>query len=413
MAIRKSLLQLIFSGSYMLRWNDRLRPMELLEIDKQAHKMLLACALGFENTRECNSTERLILTRDIIEGGLFDYFYRLIITDIKPPVFYRIKENPEHYRQLTEHVLRKLEPIISPLDEAFWQRMCAYHQKSNDTDPARRILEAAHQFASFWEFQRIYPFNTFDDAMEQTKQGFEEDLNTLRDIRGVNALLEQHNPLARFANICGQLRFQIRWTQAPRIPATSVLGHMFAVAAYAYFYSLSIGACPTRCCNNFFCGLFHDLPELLTRDIISPVKHSFASLPDLIKEYEEEELERRIFTPLCDGGYEDFVERVSYYLGIPVGSEFDAAVRIPSEGIRKIDNFQMLHKHYNEDIYDPRDGELIKTCDILAAFLEAHNSIRNGVATAHLIEAAARLRSNLLKCSISELQIEALLADFD
>ena len=40
--IRKGLLQLIFSGAYLLRWNDKLRPTELLEIDKQAHKMLLA-----------------------------------------------------------------------------------------------------------------------------------------------------------------------------------------------------------------------------------------------------------------------------------------------------------------------------------------------------------------------------------
>ena len=31
--IRKSLLQLIFSGAYLLRWNDKLRPAELLEID--------------------------------------------------------------------------------------------------------------------------------------------------------------------------------------------------------------------------------------------------------------------------------------------------------------------------------------------------------------------------------------------
>lgn len=41
-AIRKSLLQLMFSGSYMRRWNDKLRPVELYEIDKQAHKMIVA-----------------------------------------------------------------------------------------------------------------------------------------------------------------------------------------------------------------------------------------------------------------------------------------------------------------------------------------------------------------------------------
>ena len=41
-SIRKSLLQLVFSGSFMKRWNDKMRPMELVEVDKQAHKMIVA-----------------------------------------------------------------------------------------------------------------------------------------------------------------------------------------------------------------------------------------------------------------------------------------------------------------------------------------------------------------------------------
>ena len=90
--IRKNLLQLIFSGAYLLRWNDKLRPVELLEIDKQAHKMLLACVLWHENSRDLPSAQRTALANAVIEGGLFDYFYRIIITDIKPPIFYKIKE---------------------------------------------------------------------------------------------------------------------------------------------------------------------------------------------------------------------------------------------------------------------------------------------------------------------------------
>ena len=64
---------------------------------------------------------------------------------------------------------------------------------------------------------------------------------------------------------------------------------------------MGLGACPARRVNNFFCGLFHDLPELLTRDIISPVKKSFEDLETLIKEYENTELDRRVFraSPRC------------------------------------------------------------------------------------------------------------------
>ncbi|GFH62517.1 MAG: HD superfamily hydrolase [Candidatus Desulfovibrio kirbyi] len=409
--IRKNLLQALFSGAYLLRWNDKLRPVELLEIDKQAHKMLLACVLWHENSQTMPETERLALARDIIEGGLFDYFYRLIITDIKPPVFYRIKKNPEHFRALTEHVLARLEPQISQLGP-FWQRMQTWHSELDQSTLARSILTAAHLFASHWEFCLIKPLNTFDDEMDDIGQSFAKRLDDLRFLKGMNAMLTPNTALSRLANLCGQLRFQIRWTQVPRIPATSVLGHMFVVAAFAYFFSLSVDACMARANNNFFCGLFHDLPELLTRDIISPVKQSVPCLPGILREYEAEELERRIFRPLREEGMALLVERISYYLGIAVGSEFQETVR---EGgvITKINGFESLQKSCNADALDPKDGQMLKVCDLLAAFLEAHSSIRNGVSSPHLQEAQARIRAKLCESELECLQLEALLADFD
>lgn len=409
--IRKSLLQLIFSGAYLLRWNDKLRPVELLEIDKQAHKMLLACVLWHENARHLPEAERLALARDIIEGGLFDYFYRLIITDIKPPVFYKIKENPDHYRQLTEHVLARLEPVLSPLGP-FWDRMRAWHRITDESGLVRHILTAAHLFASQWEFHLLQPLNGFDDEMDDIARSFTERLDAFRSLAGMEAMLTPNTALARLANLCGQLRFQIRWTQAPRIPATSVLGHMFIVAAFAYFFSLSVHACTARANNNFFCGLFHDLPELLTRDIISPVKQSVASLPGILKEYEEAELERRIFRPLREEGFAALVERISYYLGLSVGSEFQECRR-DGENIVKVAGFEALQQSCNADALDPKDGQMIKVCDLLAAFLEAHSSIRNGVSSPHLQEAQARLKATLCESPLECLKLGALLADFD
>ena len=40
--IRKALLLKIFDAAYMQRWNDKIRPIELIELDKQAHKMVIA-----------------------------------------------------------------------------------------------------------------------------------------------------------------------------------------------------------------------------------------------------------------------------------------------------------------------------------------------------------------------------------
>ncbi|RRD71592.1 MULTISPECIES: HD domain-containing protein [unclassified Desulfovibrio] len=409
--IRKSLLQLIFSGSYLLRWNDKLRPVELLEIDKQAHKMLIACILWHENSRDLPMQQRVALAQHIIEGGLFDYFYRLIITDIKPPIFYKIKDNPLHYAQLTKHVLGRLEPVMAPLGP-FWERMCHWHTAPEEDSLTRRILAAAHLFASQWEFRLIEPLNRpFDDEIDDIGKSFPDRLNTFTDLQGLALIQTPGTALFRLANLCGQLRFQIRWTQAPRIPATSVLGHMFIVACFAYFFSLAVNACQARANNNFFCGLFHDLPEVLTRDIISPVKQSISSLPQIIKEYEDKELERRVFAPLRAEGLTSLAERIEYYLGSAVGSEFQESV-CENGRIRSVDGFSGLNAQ-NRDELDPKDGQLVKICDNLAAFLEAHSSIRNGVSSPHLLEARVRLLTGLRESPLTSLHLDTLLADFD
>ena len=310
-AIRKSLLQLMFSGSYMRRWNDKLRPVELYEIDKQAHKMIVAWMLTLLNSGGYSASDQLKLQQEVIERGLFDYLYRLVTTDIKPPVFYRICENEKDYKELTEWVLKELRPVLGAPDEGFWERLSAYHRNRDRTSLPDRILTAAHHYASGWEYNVIKPFNTFDEENQSIAESFTERLDSLTDLCGVNELIQGHaffsdspTALGRFAKLCGQLRFQIRWADTPRVPETSVLGHMFLVAGYAYFFSLSLGACPARRVNNFFAGLFHDLPELLTRDIITPVKRSVNQLPSLLRAYELQELERRVFGPLSAGGHD-------------------------------------------------------------------------------------------------------------
>jgi putative hydrolase of HD superfamily len=229
--IRKGLLKFIFSGSSMRRWNDKLRPVELVEVDKQAHKMIAAWALFELNSADLSWDERQDLGIRIVEQGLFDYLYRLVITDIKPPVFYRIRENESDYRELSVWVCEELEPLLHPLDEGFWQRFRAYAFRLDRSDLAGRILAAAHQFASNWEFKLIEPLNAFDAEIPEIKTSFANALNSFSNIKGVPCLISgPDNALGRFADLCGQLRFQKRWSHTPRIPETSVMGHMFIVA---------------------------------------------------------------------------------------------------------------------------------------------------------------------------------------
>lgn len=411
--IRKSLLELIFSGAFMKRWNDKLRPMELVEVDKQGHKMIVAWLLFLLNSRDLDVARKRALGESIIEGGIYDYLYRLVITDIKPPVFYRIKDNPEDYRTLTNWVLKELTPRISPLGDGFIRHMGEYLMHPEDKGLARRILHAAHLYASYSEFKLLKSINRMDHELKEIEQSFIERLNAMRDLNGVAELLDEDGTvLGGFARMCGRLRFQKRWSQTPRVPETSVLGHMFIVAAFSWFFSMEVGACRARSQNNFFSGLFHDLPELLTRDIISPVKGASRDISDLIHEYEILELHRVVLNPLKEGGYTDITERLEYFLGLEVGSEFKATVVVDGK-ITETTESDLAGRH-NQDTLDPKDGPLLKVSDSIAAYIEAHTALKNGISSGQLHHALYRIQQTYKEQPvIAGIQVGALLADFD
>lgn len=413
----------------MKRWNDKLRLMELIEIDKQAHKMIVAWMLCRLASKGKSREERLALEEKVVEGGIFDYLFRLVITDIKPPILYRIKENPDHYQRLATWAVAEVEPHLRPLDESLWERFIRHAMQPKHSGMAAEILDSAHLYASVWEFRLLQHLNdSFDDELPDIDRSFQEKLAALSHIPGMQELIlglgeppSRRQPreaepfglsaLARFANLCGQLRFQKRWSQTPRIPETSVMGHMFIVACYAYFLSISLEACPARRVNNFFSGLFHDLPELLTRDIISPVKKSFESLGQLIREYEESELARRVFLPLKKEGYGALTDRLGYFLGLVTGSEFHDTVLI--KGKPRVVDFDQLQGKYNKDGYDPKDGEALKVCDTLAAYIEAYTAMRNGITSDQIQQAFWRIREQNAKRMLGRLHIGALFTDFD
>ncbi|MEI8218410.1 MAG: HAD family hydrolase, partial [Elusimicrobiota bacterium] len=44
--ITKQLIERMFDAASMQRWNDHVRPMDFSELDKQAHKMIIAWMLA-------------------------------------------------------------------------------------------------------------------------------------------------------------------------------------------------------------------------------------------------------------------------------------------------------------------------------------------------------------------------------
>ncbi|MCX5718230.1 MAG: HD domain-containing protein [Nitrospirae bacterium] len=394
--IRKALLLKIFDAAYMQRWNDKVRPVEMIELDKQAHKMIIAYFLGKfeENTKGFNWIE-------IIEGGIFELLQRLVITDLKPPIFYKIKQDTDKYRQLNEWAYNEIKPLISPLGEGFCKRFQDYFLNTEDT-LNKRILSAAHLYATKWEFNIIERTNPEGYEIAAIKQSLAEAQKKYSDLKGM-AQLKEHVRYRNFINLCGQLRFQARWAKLHRIPKTSVIGHSLYVAILSYLFSLEINACERRCANNYFTGLFHDLPEVLTRDIISPVKRSIDGLSELIKQYEKEQMEKEVYGLIP----EDWHPEIRMF----TENEFDNIITIDNK-TEKMKSRGISDK-YNESKFNPRDGDIVKAADSLSAFIEASAAIRNGSPNQEFQEAKLSFRNSYGRANIAGINFGEIYADFE
>lgn len=92
--------------------------------------------------------------------------------------------------------------------------------------------------------------------------------------------------------------------------------------------------------------------------------------------------------------------------------EFESFVRIDEKRVKKSSN--EIQESFNYDKNDPRDGELIRAVDHLAAYVEAYLAVRNGVRNEVLETAKTDLRRKYEgeESGIAGLDFAAIYADF-
>lgn len=374
--MKKNLILKIFEGFSIQRWNDLIRPFELVEMDKAGEKMVLAYIIGkFEE----NKGEK-IDWHWMIYASLFDLLRKIALCDIKAPVQQMLKkEFPEEYLRLNEWVLNQYSNLM---DEKLFSEFSDYvYSKSgtktipDDLKKTVRVYEAAHKFATIRELEMISVVNE-KERLADIKTELEEQIQPYLEFEGLQKLIT-HQKAFKFLLKIEQLRFQTRWNQTPRIPATSVLGHCFYVAIMTLLLGRESNPkmCRQRVINNFFSALFHDLPESVTRDIISPVKQATDDLPNIVKKIENEIVSKEL-VPLMENF---FVNQIIYY----TSDEFSNRIQ-NGMGIIQIVSYDELNEKYNDEKFQPIDGKLVRICDHLSALMEASISINHGITSEHL-----------------------------
>ncbi|GAB5465869.1 MAG: HD domain-containing protein [Candidatus Kapaibacteriales bacterium] len=392
--ISMPLLDTFFKAFSVERWNDKLRPIPMIQMDKHAHKMVIAWCIGKYEEDAGKKVDWI----EIIEGGIFELLRRIIISDIQSPVYRELAKNKELMRKLDYMVFKDIE---NQFGSEKMKRRCEHYMLSEEplSPLSQRILDAASKYASYWEFNIIKNANPEGYGIQDIEIQMGNDIEHFKDLEGIRKLKKKHS-IKNFVDMCGELRYQVRWGHLPRIPKTSVLGHSLMVAIIGYMLTLELDSeSRKRMYNNFFIGIFHDLPEVLTRDIIKPVKHSVPGMQEEIKRLEEKLTEQEIYPHI----EKDWIPELKYY----TVNEFSPKIK---EG--KIVKAADISTRYDDDKYNPADGSLMKVADDLAAFMEAFHSISHGVTSVELERSVSTISATYREKNISGLEVGKIFEEF-
>lgn len=174
---------------------------------------------------------------NIIEGAIFQFFHRLVLTDLKPQLVLKIKANEAKYRELNDWVYRQVEDFFQPIGDGFCDRFKDFLMNlPNPKDNINtHILHAAHFYATKWEFNIIERASPAGYEIPDIKKRLQEELEKNYNLAGMQDLV-LYSKLRNFVDLCGELRFQTRWSHLHRVPNTSVIGHLLIVAILTYFF---------------------------------------------------------------------------------------------------------------------------------------------------------------------------------
>jgi putative hydrolase of HD superfamily len=357
------------------RWNDKYKLENFKEIDLHAHKAMIAFVLAkFEEDKG-----QKIDWPNLIEISIFELLKRVSLSNIKANVYEEIDSKYKNtLKDLNAWIFKSYLNLLD--NQKFLKKFKNYlinSQKSKKKETLnQKILSAAHNYASYFEFQYIKKNNQQAHDIDEIEYRLFKRISKNFDLVGVKKIVAK-TKIAKFINLCGSLRFQIRWGRTPRIQKTTVLGHSLMVALLTYFLMIDRFKKPKQIYNYFYSALFHDIPEAITQDIVSPVKYSAKSMLTAIERIEQDLADKEIFPLIKKEWLEEFKKFIFY----------------------------KKNKAINPKI--------VKLADDLSVFIEVYTTLKLGLKPYHMTHVIPEIKEKYKNFNLKKIDTKSIFDQFE
>ncbi len=288
--VGNTLRLMLTRGLSMIRWNNFPRVVDVKQMDNVGATLHTALFLAYQESQiQGESIDRLYLMKKCI----FSSFADLILSDINSGTKAYIKKEDEAifnelYAKAYEYFLHNEAPEV--LRQDFRQTMQASDKQREDT-----IFLAAKKYLGFVEAStnaRVFP-EMYEVPLDDIKKDlvlFTSELPSLKE------LLENENHQKYLSHIY-RLSYSMRWNQYQRTAPISVMSHKVIVAYISYIIGV-IGnehGEQNDIENMLLRAIYHDVPEVITGDIITPTKKAVPGFVELLEKVEESMMNDYLF----------------------------------------------------------------------------------------------------------------------
>lgn len=324
-----TLLKLMFSKWVSIkRWNNFPRIEDITPLDNTWFVIHISLFLAEIEEKNWKKIDKEYLIKKII----FDLFKALILSDIN-------SWTRDYIINIDDTIMQKLEDkVLKYLLSFNWDNFLKndinniLNEKNKELED--NLIIAAKKFAWYHEClvnSRVFLF-TYDVAMNQIQDYLEKNKKNLYSLK---ILLENDNYKKYLWHI-RRLSHATRWSWKKRNYPISVMSHLTVIT----FISYVLVSLENNSWENYnileimLKSIYHDIPEAITWDIITPTKKAVDWFREILEKVEEKMMKDYFFVYIDD----NYKNKVSKYM---------------------LDPFSWKH------------WDLVKKADILSALFEA------------------------------------------